>query len=98
MNRARRGASLAERESHEAAVGVLPVGVHERRHRHADYARPVGQFAAERRAVLFAAGLHLCVAVPCANLLEFSRGENPLLNDLTEEGFDLLPPDGLVPA
>jgi D-galactarolactone cycloisomerase len=40
-------------------------------------------------AVLFAAGLHLCVAVPCANLLEFSRGENPLLNDLTEEGFDL---------
>ena len=47
-------------------------------------------------AVLFAAGLHLCTAVPCANLLEFSRGENPLLNDLTEEGFDLV--DGHVPA
>jgi L-alanine-DL-glutamate epimerase-like enolase superfamily enzyme len=40
-------------------------------------------------AVLFAAGLHLCVATPCANILEYSRGENPLLNDLTEEGFDL---------
>ena len=46
--------------------------------------------------MLFAAGLHLCTAVPCANLLEFSRGENPLLNDLTEEGFDLV--DGHVPA
>jgi L-alanine-DL-glutamate epimerase-like enolase superfamily enzyme len=47
-------------------------------------------------AVLFAAGLHLCVATPCATTVEFSRGENPLLNDLTEEGFDLT--DGYVTA
>lgn len=36
-------------------------------------------------AVLFAAGLHLCVSTPCATLLEYSRGENPLLNELVEE-------------
>src|SRR5215471_16822336 len=47
-------------------------------------------------AVLFAAGLHLCMATPCATTVEFSRGENPLLNDLTEEGFDLV--DGYVTA
>jgi L-alanine-DL-glutamate epimerase-like enolase superfamily enzyme len=47
-------------------------------------------------AVLFAAGLHLCVATPCATTVEFSRGENPLLNGLTEEGFDLT--DGYVTA
>jgi D-galactarolactone cycloisomerase len=47
-------------------------------------------------AVLFAAGLHLCVATPCATTVEFSRGENPLLNDLTDEGFDLV--DGYVTA
>jgi L-alanine-DL-glutamate epimerase-like enolase superfamily enzyme len=47
-------------------------------------------------AVLFAAGLHLCVATPCATTVEFSRGENPLLNDLTDEGFDLM--DGYVTA
>src|SRR5262245_4045530 len=47
-------------------------------------------------AVLFAAGLNLCVATPCATTVEFSRGENPLLNDLTEEGFDLV--DGYVTA
>jgi L-alanine-DL-glutamate epimerase-like enolase superfamily enzyme len=47
-------------------------------------------------AVLFAAGLHLCVGTPCATTVEFSRGENPLLNDLTEEGFDLV--DGYVMA
>ena len=47
-------------------------------------------------AVLFAAGLHLCVATPCATTVEFSRGHNPLLNDLTEEGFDLV--DGHVIA
>jgi len=47
-------------------------------------------------AVLFAAGLHLCTATPCATTVEFSRGENPLLNDLTEEGFDLV--DGYVTA
>ena len=47
-------------------------------------------------AVLFAAGLHLCVATPCATTLEFSRGENPLLNDVTEEPFTLA--DGHVQA
>jgi L-alanine-DL-glutamate epimerase-like enolase superfamily enzyme len=47
-------------------------------------------------AVLFAAGLHLCVATPCATTVEFSRGHNPLLNDLTEEGFELV--DGYVLA
>ena len=40
-------------------------------------------------AVLFAAGLHLCVATPCATTVEFSRGENPLLHELVEEPFDL---------
>jgi D-galactarolactone cycloisomerase len=47
-------------------------------------------------AVLFAAGLHLCVATPCATTVEFSRGHNPLLNDLAEEGFELV--DGHVRA
>jgi L-alanine-DL-glutamate epimerase-like enolase superfamily enzyme len=47
-------------------------------------------------AVLFTAGLHLCVATPCATTLEFSRGENPLLNDLTEESYALV--DGHVSA
>jgi L-alanine-DL-glutamate epimerase-like enolase superfamily enzyme len=36
-------------------------------------------------AILFATGLHLCVSTPCATLLEYSRGHNPLLNDLVEE-------------
>jgi D-galactarolactone cycloisomerase len=36
-------------------------------------------------AILFATGLHLCVSTPCATLLEYSRGENPLLNELVEE-------------
>src|SRR5215468_7315659 len=48
-------------------------------------------------AILFAAGLHLCVATPCATTVEFSRGENPLLNDLTEEGFDLVDGDVMAP-
>jgi D-galactarolactone cycloisomerase len=47
-------------------------------------------------AVLFAAGLHLCVATPCATVVEFSRGHNPLLNELTEETFELV--DGHVVA
>jgi L-alanine-DL-glutamate epimerase-like enolase superfamily enzyme len=47
-------------------------------------------------AVLFAAGLHLAVATPCVTTLEFSRGENPLLNDLVEERFELR--DGHVQA
>ncbi|HTK90577.1 MAG TPA: mandelate racemase/muconate lactonizing enzyme family protein [Verrucomicrobiae bacterium] len=36
-------------------------------------------------AILFATGLHLCVSTPCATILEYSRGHNPLLNDLVEE-------------
>jgi L-alanine-DL-glutamate epimerase-like enolase superfamily enzyme len=47
-------------------------------------------------AVLFAAGLHLCVATPCATIVEFSRGENPLLHELVEEPFELV--DGSVRA
>jgi L-alanine-DL-glutamate epimerase-like enolase superfamily enzyme len=47
-------------------------------------------------AVLFASGLHLAVATPCVTTLEFSRGENPLLNDLVEEPFELV--DGHVLA
>ena len=45
-------------------------------------------------AILFASGLHLAAAVPCVTTLEFSRGENPLLNDLIEEPFELV--DGHV--
>jgi L-alanine-DL-glutamate epimerase-like enolase superfamily enzyme len=40
-------------------------------------------------AILFAAGLHLAISTPCVNLLEFSRGHNPLLNDLVEEAVAL---------
>jgi L-alanine-DL-glutamate epimerase-like enolase superfamily enzyme len=47
-------------------------------------------------AILFAAGLHLCVAMPCATIVEFTRGENPLLHELVEESFDLK--DGSVLA
>lgn len=47
-------------------------------------------------AVLFASGLHLAVATPCVTTLEYSRGDNPLLNDLVEEPFDLV--DGYVLA
>ncbi len=49
-------------------------------------------------AVLFAAGLHLCVATPCATVVEFSRGHNPLLNELTEEGFELVDGHVLAPT
>ena len=45
-------------------------------------------------AVLFASGLHLAVATPCVTLLEFSRGDNPLLHDLLEEPFELV--DGFI--
>jgi D-galactarolactone cycloisomerase len=48
-------------------------------------------------AVLFASGLHLAVATPCVTTLEFSRGENPLLNDLVEEPFVLVDGDVLAP-
>jgi L-alanine-DL-glutamate epimerase-like enolase superfamily enzyme len=45
-------------------------------------------------AILFASGLHLAAATPCVTTLEFSRAENPLLNDLVEERFQLI--DGHV--
>jgi L-alanine-DL-glutamate epimerase-like enolase superfamily enzyme len=47
-------------------------------------------------AILFASGLHLAVATPCVTLLELTRGDNPLLNDLVQEPFDLR--DGFVHA
>jgi L-alanine-DL-glutamate epimerase-like enolase superfamily enzyme len=47
-------------------------------------------------AILFAAGLHLCVATPCATVVELTRGENPLLHELVEETFELV--DGHVLA
>jgi len=40
-------------------------------------------------AVMFAAGLHLCVASPAAFILEYSLGANPLLHELAEEKFEL---------
>jgi L-alanine-DL-glutamate epimerase-like enolase superfamily enzyme len=47
-------------------------------------------------AILFASGLHLAIATPCVTLLELTRGDNPLLNDLVQEPFDLR--DGFVHA
>jgi L-alanine-DL-glutamate epimerase-like enolase superfamily enzyme len=47
-------------------------------------------------AVLFAAGLHLAIATPCVTTVEFSRGHNPLLNDLVAERVEL--EDGYVLA
>jgi L-alanine-DL-glutamate epimerase-like enolase superfamily enzyme len=40
-------------------------------------------------AILFASGLHLAAATPCVTMLELTRGENPLLNQLVREPFDL---------
>lgn len=40
-------------------------------------------------AVMFAAGLHLCIASPAAFILEYSLGANPLLHELAEEKFEL---------
>ena len=40
-------------------------------------------------AILFAAGLHIAAATPCATILEFSRGVNPLLHDMVEEEFTM---------
>jgi L-alanine-DL-glutamate epimerase-like enolase superfamily enzyme len=45
-------------------------------------------------AILFAAGLHLAIATPCVTVLELTRGDNPLLNDLVQDPFDLR--DGFV--
>jgi L-alanine-DL-glutamate epimerase-like enolase superfamily enzyme len=47
-------------------------------------------------AILFASGLQLAVATPCVTLLELTRGDNPLLNHLVQEPFDLR--DGFVHA
>ena len=35
----------------------------------------------------FAAGLHVAAASPCAHILEFSLGANPMIHDLIEETF-----------
>ena len=40
-------------------------------------------------ALMFAAGLHLCIAAPAAFILEYSLGANPLLHDLAETAFKL---------
>ena len=40
-------------------------------------------------AILFASGLQLATATPCVTLLELTRGDNPLLNQLVHEPFDL---------
>jgi L-alanine-DL-glutamate epimerase-like enolase superfamily enzyme len=45
-------------------------------------------------AILFASGLHLAAAIPCVTMLELTRGENPLLNELVHDPFDLR--EGLV--
>jgi len=47
-------------------------------------------------AILFAAGLHLAIATPCVTVLELTRAENPLMNELVEEPFE--PRDGSVGA
>jgi L-alanine-DL-glutamate epimerase-like enolase superfamily enzyme len=47
-------------------------------------------------AILFASGLQLAVATPCVTLLELTRGDNPLLNELVQEPFELR--DGFVHA
>ena len=49
-------------------------------------------------AILFAAGLHLAISTPCANLVEFSRGHNPLLSDLVEERVELEDGHVLAPS
>lgn len=40
-------------------------------------------------ALMFAAGLHLCIAAPAAFILEYSLGANPLLHELAECAFKL---------
>lgn len=47
-------------------------------------------------AVMFAAGLHLCVASPAAFILEYSLGAAPLLHELCEERFEVK--DGRIAA
>ncbi len=47
-------------------------------------------------ALMFAAGLHLCIASPAAFILEFSLGANPVLHDLVEESFR--PQNGIIKA
>ena len=47
-------------------------------------------------ALMFAAGLHLCIAAPSAFILEYSLGANPILHDLAETDFALK--DGEIAA
>ena len=41
-------------------------------------------------AIMFAAGLHLCIASPSAWIVEYSLGANPMLHDLAEESFQVV--------
>ena len=45
-------------------------------------------------AIMFAAGLHLCVASSAAHIVEYSLGANPMLFELVEDGPQL--EDGMV--
>jgi L-alanine-DL-glutamate epimerase-like enolase superfamily enzyme len=45
-------------------------------------------------ALAFAAGLHLCAASTSSFIVEYSLAQNPMLHDLTEEGFEVT--DGMV--
>jgi len=47
-------------------------------------------------ALMFAAGLHLCIAAPAAFILEYSLGANPLLRELAQTAFTL--EDGRIAA
>lgn len=42
----------------------------------------------------FAAGLHVAAASPCAHILEYSLGANPMIHDLIEETFEVQ--DGML--
>jgi len=42
----------------------------------------------------FAAGLHVAAASPCAHILEYSLGANPMIHDMIEERFEVR--DGLL--
>jgi len=37
----------------------------------------------------FAAGLHVAAATPCAHILEYSLGANPMIHELVEESFEV---------
>ncbi len=47
-------------------------------------------------AIMFAAGLHLCIAAPSAHVLEYSLGANPMLQELVDDLFPVV--DGGIAA